>query len=743
MKGSEEGGAIGESASQGPSGGLLYDAPLRVPDQDRLGRANFAQFLARAILEMDAEEGFVFALNGAWGSGKTSVINFVLHFLEEERQQQNRVIVVRFNPWWFSGREQLLQQFFRQFRVTLGSPNTPEGLKRLGESLDRLGRILEPFTLVPVVGGSIGRLKDVFRSSGSATKTMAEALAQDVHQVRASIDAMLRKQQSRILVVIDDIDRLLPEEIRQVFQLVKAVADFPKTIYLLAFEREFVVHALRQLQGVTGEDFLEKIIQAPFDLPLVDRSSLRRLFFGQLDEFLRGTTEDLWDSVAWGNLYWEGIDGLIRTPRDVKRFVNILRPAYPIVRGEVNPVDFLGIQALRLFAPEMYNFVASHKDDLAGVEDRDLGYRPKPEERRKPFDSMLATVPEHDRQTVKDLMARLFPRWASAYGGLTYGSSWLSEWRKKRRACSPDVFDLYFMLSVPPGEISAAEMQAILTLAGDHQAFGKKLLELRNEKRPDGTPRSRTFLERIEDYVETQIPTDHIESILRAIYDVGDHLFDASDRRSFIDFRDDWHLRRISHRLLQRLPSQQDRFEIIRRILTEGKAVSLIVQLVSSLGQTEEPEEERTVKTTHLSELQRIAVEKIRETAADQSLVAAPGFAYILYRWGEWGSEEEVRTYVAGLTADDAGLTDLLAGCLQVTQSQGVDDRVSRQITRLHIPSVERFLGTNPADLLPRCERIMTEAADWLTDRRRLATETFIGELTDPRDDWGRSRGVP
>src|SRR5438046_2423865 len=87
---------------------LLYDAPLTDPAQDRLGRSAFSEVLAKSILRLDAQEGFVFALNGPWGAGKTTVINFALKALEREAGS-SEIVVVRFNPWWFSGQEQLLQ----------------------------------------------------------------------------------------------------------------------------------------------------------------------------------------------------------------------------------------------------------------------------------------------------------------------------------------------------------------------------------------------------------------------------------------------------------------------------------------------------------------------------------------------------------------------------------------------------------------------------------------------------------
>jgi predicted KAP-like P-loop ATPase len=265
-------------------------------------------------------------------------------------------------------------------------------------------------------------VRQVVKSVSASTKAAAETLNKDVHKLRVAIDSLLRKQQSRILVVIDDIDRLPAEEVRQLFQVVKAVADFPKTIYLLAFDRRVVSDALDTLQSSSGKSYVEKIVQCPFDLPSPDRVSLRRLLFEQLDEIMKGTPEELIDTVEFGNLYWDGIDSFIKTPRDVKRYINILRPTYPILIGDVRSVDFLRIQALRLFASEMYHFVATNKEEIAGTDDYLGRTKDRTEERGKRFDSILETVTEDKRQAVKGIMGRLFPRWASVYDGVSYGS---------------------------------------------------------------------------------------------------------------------------------------------------------------------------------------------------------------------------------------------------------------------------------------------------------------------------------
>jgi predicted KAP-like P-loop ATPase len=79
----EEGNEIKQDESQDKSQ-LFYDTPLLHPEQDRLNRAPFAKPLAKSILQMDAKHGFVFALHGSWGSGKTTTLNFVLHYEEQK-----------------------------------------------------------------------------------------------------------------------------------------------------------------------------------------------------------------------------------------------------------------------------------------------------------------------------------------------------------------------------------------------------------------------------------------------------------------------------------------------------------------------------------------------------------------------------------------------------------------------------------------------------------------------------------
>lgn len=104
---------------------LDADRPLTDPGHDTLGYAPFAQQLAKSITQMASSEGLVLAVYGPWGSGKTTAINFIQHYLNELPEGQ-RPYVVQFNPWWFSGQEDLTLRFFSALNAELRTSSANE-----------------------------------------------------------------------------------------------------------------------------------------------------------------------------------------------------------------------------------------------------------------------------------------------------------------------------------------------------------------------------------------------------------------------------------------------------------------------------------------------------------------------------------------------------------------------------------------------------------------------------------------
>jgi predicted KAP-like P-loop ATPase len=362
---------------------LSADRPSDNPSDDLFGHAPFAKALCDSIHRYRAAEGLVLALYGPWGSGKSTVLSYVIHYLNQH-PSHHQPVVVTFNPWWFSGQDNLARAFLGQLQAVL--PGKSDKFLQIGQYLgefaEGLGGLIDLTGTTAGVGGIFGKV------IGKVTKRKPK----DIPVLKGKISKLLMEADKRVLVVVDDIDRLTAEETRQLFTVIKAVADFPNIIYLLAFDREVAAQAIQEA-GLPGDRYLEKIIQVPFELPAVDRDDLRKLLFRRLDVALQNTPDGLFDESYWTNVFFDGLDKLFKVPRDVIRFTNTASVTYPAVRGEVNPVDFIALEALRVFLPSLYDTIRHNSDNFAGH--RSTNYSDKHLEEFKK--AVLHDVPEQIR----------------------------------------------------------------------------------------------------------------------------------------------------------------------------------------------------------------------------------------------------------------------------------------------------------------------------------------------------------
>lgn len=254
---------------------IAADNPLKKAADDRLGRASAAESFALNALHLDASEGLVIGILGAWGSGKTSFINFARPRLEQED-----IPILDFNPWMFSGADQLVQSFFSELSAQL---KVRPGLAEVGKGIEEYGEIFSNLTWVPLVGPWIERGQDFAKLVSGLLQRKKDGISSQ----RAKVEKVLRSLKKPIVVVLDDIDRLNTSEIRDIFRLVRLTANFPNIIYLLAFDRKRVENALTE-EGIPGRAYLEKILQLGFDLPTIPDHVLNQQIFHAIDGALNG-----------------------------------------------------------------------------------------------------------------------------------------------------------------------------------------------------------------------------------------------------------------------------------------------------------------------------------------------------------------------------------------------------------------------------------------------------------------------
>ncbi|MDD2558796.1 MAG: P-loop NTPase fold protein [Desulfuromonas sp.] len=252
---------------------ISADNPITKSEEDALGRVKPASSFARQVLAIDPSEGVVVGVLGPWGSGKTSFVNLSQVFLKE-----SGVTVLEFNPWMFSGADQLVQSFFIELSAQL---KLRPDLSEVGELVGDYGETFSGLGWLPLIGPWIERGRVVTDLISKTLQRKKEGIKASQNKVREALE----KIDKPIVVILDDIDRLSTPEIRDVFKLVRLTANFPNIIYLLAFDRYRVEQALGE-QGIPGRDYLEKILQIGIDLPAIPDHVLNSQIFKAIDASL-------------------------------------------------------------------------------------------------------------------------------------------------------------------------------------------------------------------------------------------------------------------------------------------------------------------------------------------------------------------------------------------------------------------------------------------------------------------------
>lgn len=722
------------------------DRPIEKRVDDLLGRGDFSDSFAKGILAYKEDDSIVTALYGDWGAGKSSVINMTLEHIStmaEDMPVDSRPIVVKFNPWNYSDQSHLVALFFKELSFALRREDYGSQAKEIGEKLEAYSNFFTPLALIPDPSISVGSLitQKVFKGVGSAAKAWGAAYSKDLDATRKELDSLLKKQNRKILIIIDDIDRLANLEIRQIFQLVKMLGDFSNTMYILAFDRRVVVNALSKVQEGEGGEYLEKIVQFPIELPPISKSDLEKLLFVLLDELIKQIPTEKWDNTYWGNLYHSGIKYYFKTIRDVTRYINTLKFSYEMVRDDVNPVDFIALTSLQVFEPAIYSAIRDNKDLFTGVfNDRSNAYDSELKQARARIDEILNRSSVTDLTILTDFLTRIFPKLGSVYDGMGYGNDWLSSWRLASRVCHPDLFDVYFMLALPPGELPKAELESVLELASDKEALGLSLERLND----DG--KIIRFLELMEDYTAEVIRDEDIPNIVAVIMDIGDSFPDS--KLGMFDFGTPMRLLRIIKQLTSRVESQEDRYTLIKSaILQSNKSIYTLVYKVGimdqehgrfgeKLNRPKKPDSELEVNSDQLDDLESITLKIIQEWAESGRLHNHPNLISILYTWQRWSGADsnEVRTYVENIIQEDVNLVRFISSFASQSSSHTMGDHVSTTSWRLSIDSVKDFCDVDKVNKRLR-QYMVSEKFNSLDEGLRVHAQVFIdaydGKLED------------
>jgi predicted KAP-like P-loop ATPase len=699
------------------------DRPIRSRAEDRLGRAAFADALAKAVHEWKGRESLVIALYGKWGAGKSSVKNMVREALE--KMSPGASPVAEFNPWHFANRDQLTQAFFDQIGISIGrgSLATFKGRARLAarwrryatylrSGTDLIAAVRTPLAIALgvvailvfgtsafaarwigiVVGAVLGVAALLVKWSARFAEAVqglfaagVEAGQKSLEEVRDELTEELRALAAPLLVIVDDIDRLTPNETAEMLQLVKANADFPNVVYLLLCDRETVEKSVALALQTSGREYLEKIVQVPFDLPAVEPPRLKRFLFEGLNELLRDEhVSKRFDEHRWGNLFLGGLDPYFDSLRDVNRFLSTLSFHIAVFKSdrafEVNPIDLIALETLRVFEPDVYQLIQRSKSVLTQRGDRDRN-----DEAKAAITAVVDAAQKGHEDHVKEIVKQLFPPAEWAFGGYGYGYDVDESWERDLRVCSEDIFDRYFVLATPEGELSEAALSRILAATNDRAALVAELRRLAGEGL---LPQ---VLDRLEAYKQ-KIEPARARPFITALFDLSEEI--PGDRGGMFEISSLMHASRIVYWYLkQDAFSEAERTAIVTEAIRESGGVSLPVHVVSlELERQQKEDGDRFLDPAAMEAFKGLCVDNIRRAAGQGTLIRSAEFIRLLYVWREWGQNpDEVRRYCDALTATSEGALQLLEKFVLRSTSHGLGDYVSRTRWYVKLSVIETF----------------------------------------------------
>lgn len=742
------------------------DRPIEFESEDLLGRAPFAHKLAEAIEDWRERDSLVIALYGPWGSGKSSLKNLVK--IDLEKSGDKSPLILEFNPWQFSGQEQVYKAFLSEIGAKLGQADKHQQLKKLAERWNFYSAYLQTGSFVfsgvravlvwsllavGVMGLSSAFLPQsklviiavaivamaaaaALNWGGSFAEKISRLLAsasslqsKGLSEMKEELTGLLRNLKRPLLVVIDDVDRLDAKECLLLFQLVKANADFPNVVYLVLFERGAVEERISKFAGLEGPDYLEKIVQVGFDIPAADQTRVQDVLLAEIDKLLvEKQATERFDKRRWLNIFAGELSPYFQTLRDVRRFLSVLSFNISVFRNgptfEVNPIDLIAIEALRIFEPNVYRNLPGAKETLTEEENPGLYGPPAEEAARKAVESVAEAAPESTRPRVREILKQLFPPVGWVFGGMHYDASHRGGWLRDLRVCHPEIFDRYFQMTIPEGDVSQADTERILSLTGDCSGLVKEFRAFNQRGLLD------VVLGRFDEGYKDIVPLEHAVPFVTAIYDIGEEI--QPKPRGITTPSPEMSASRIVHHYLKREADPLKRTSIMREALkaTTGLflAITDIAYEMDGAGRQKEPGS-RLLPEDQVPGHQAICLEKIRDAARSGSLKTNPRLLRIMYIWREWVPEEPVK-WAGEMSSSSEGALALLVAFLQPVSSQALDEHVRRTQWVIDLKQLEQFASIDV--LQQKLEALERES---LNDKQRIAMEAFRKALK------GREKG--
>jgi len=637
--------------------------PISDIEDDKLGFGEMAKHLAEAFMKNDLSRGFVIGVEGTWGSGKSSLVNLALNELDPKQ-------VVRFSPWLVGNREGLLHQYFldldnaiRKFLPKDIRDKTRKLMKTYSALALGTAKMSEILSMAGVPG--TGMLAKGLELTGGKAKELSAA---SLGKLNLELRDNLKKLKKPIIVFIDDLDRLEPLEVVEVLRLVRAVADFPKVGYILAYDPENLASSLKSISINDGRAFLEKIVQASFRVPNAQIFDLRNWLAAEFYTLLEG--EKLHPDEE--HRVWSVLDGwasrYLATPRDIVRTVNSLRLNFVPVRGLVDAGDTLFLQLVRVKNDRLFRWIQRYVAFLSILADG--GEIPGDTEMLM-IEELLEISGKKDNQGRAIFIDELREHFPEIISLETSEGEELSVFRnlviddirhnsRDRRLTSSAHSSLYFSFTHTSGHLSDKEITSFLEqVIADRDVATAKFTEWTEQRRPQGGQMAEAILHRLSDPNIVITPVK-----VKGLFELLGQTMDNLARKSkpptgYPNFLLGG--RNQVFGLIELIPQEQ-RQQMLEHIFKTTPSLAWLTGIVRFNTKKNKSRWASARRDSILTEdeLTALSNEFADRLAAEEpkKLLETPYFLDLMYAWLQVGDISRCLGSIKNMTSDDFGLLD-------------------------------------------------------------------------------------
>lgn len=299
-------------------------------DADKLGLSAYEKGLEQFL--RGAETPITIALQGEWGSGKTSLMNVLQDNLCGEDGKSGDYFPVWINTWEYSlmrdSGEALKQILLKMSKdvVSCCSSTSQEVTRAIFNGIIGLGSAVAKTVANSYLNGAGDGIQEALL--GNSENSIAELRDNLQKEINECVEK--RPDKKGFIFFIDDLDRIDPPVAVELLELLKNIFTLKNCIFVLAIDYDVVIKGLKPKFGELNENnerefrsFFDKIIQVPFSMP-VSQYSTKDYLVEELKKIGMLSAQDETNKKLIQNIVKAETLTIGPNPRSMKRFLNTL-----------------------------------------------------------------------------------------------------------------------------------------------------------------------------------------------------------------------------------------------------------------------------------------------------------------------------------------------------------------------------------------------------------------------------------